>query len=166
MQVPLKHKSPGPTPGPAAKDNKMKWNETIASKCRYGDVAQNIWGIAEILWEKSEADYQGSASFVAKMPDGRYCFYEWSYGSCGGCDTWEAAHLSDSEIQQEMDESAAWFDDKEMFEKFIDKILGARIESYKPLRELNLRFDAILTMLENRSEGELKAFLEILKKEK
>src|ERR1700739_419908 len=60
------------------------WSETIASQCRYGDVAESIWGDWDIIWEDSEADYQGHASILARK-NNRYSFYEWYYGSCSGC---------------------------------------------------------------------------------
>jgi len=87
----------------------MKWNETIANQCRYGEVAERIWGTSEILWEQSYADYQGEAVILALMPDGQLCFYEWTYGSCSGCDDWEYRCLSDSEIEQEMRNTAVYF---------------------------------------------------------
>jgi hypothetical protein len=142
----------------------MKWKETTASECRYGEVAERIWGDAEILWESSEAGWQGEAKFIARMKDGRYCYYEWSYGSCSGCDTWEAAGHSDGKIEDIMRAEAAWFEDKETFERFLDRIMATKIEVYKPLRQLNIKFDAILSMLENKSGEELKRFLEIVKK--
>ena len=43
----------------------MKYSETIASKCRYGDVAERIFGEAEILWEHSE-DYWSYRNSVRK----------------------------------------------------------------------------------------------------
>jgi hypothetical protein len=67
----------------------MKWDETIASECRYGDVAKRIFGDAEIIWEHSLDDYQGYVSVLAAMPDGSFIHYEWTYGSCSGCDEWE-----------------------------------------------------------------------------
>jgi len=79
----------------------MKWCKTIANSCRYGDVASEIWGDWDIIWEDSENDYQGHASFIAEK-NGKYCFYEWSYGSCSGCDTWEAAGLTDKQVEQEV----------------------------------------------------------------
>lgn len=36
----------------------MKWEETIASQCRYGDIATRIWKDWNILWEDSTCDYQ------------------------------------------------------------------------------------------------------------
>ena len=36
----------------------MKWSETTASQARYGDVAERVFGQAEVIAEFSEADYQ------------------------------------------------------------------------------------------------------------
>jgi hypothetical protein len=84
--------------------------DTVAYDCRYGTEAVNIWGDWEVLWEDSEADYQGHASFLARNPvNGHYVFYEWWYGSCSGCDTWEAQELTDYQIEQEMRDEAIEF---------------------------------------------------------
>lgn len=80
----------------------MRWDETTASQCRYGEVAERIFRDAEIVWEHSEADYQGSANILARMPDGAFVHYEWTYGSCSGCDEWEARDLDDDAIEAEM----------------------------------------------------------------
>lgn len=80
----------------------MKWTDTVASRCRYGSVAARIFGDAEVIAERSEDDYQGHANVVAKMKDGTFVHYEWSYGSCSGCDEWEAAGLTRDAIEAEM----------------------------------------------------------------
>jgi len=85
----------------------MNWNDTVAASCRYGDIARKIWGDWNIVWENSESDYQGHASFLAEK-DGQYCFYEWSYGSCSGCDNWEAANFSDEQVEADMKDGALW----------------------------------------------------------
>lgn len=91
----------------------MKWDETIASKCRYGGIAEDIWGDAEIIWENSHDDYQGYATILAKTPDGKWWYYEWWYGSCAGCDTWEAAEMDCKEIEAEMRDQSAVFDNED-----------------------------------------------------
>lgn len=35
------------------------------------------------------SDYQGSGAVVVRFNDGKWFHYEWSYGSCSGCDPWE-----------------------------------------------------------------------------
>ena len=86
----------------------MRYDETIASKCRYGDVAQRIFGEDEIIWEDSEEGYTGSASLLVKRQDGSFAHYEWSYGSCSGCDDWEMRELTDDQIEAEMRAQTAW----------------------------------------------------------
>jgi len=96
----------------------MKWNETIASECRYGDIAGTIWKDWEIVWEDSENDYQGHASFIATK-DGKWSLYEWWYGSCSGCDGWEADGKNEEEIAADMRKDAMWFGNfTELFEWF------------------------------------------------
>ncbi len=80
----------------------MKWDDTIASTCRYGEIAGRIFGAGEVIWEDSECGYQGHANVLVKMPDGSYIHYEWTYGSCSGCDYWEAAGLTDDAVEAEM----------------------------------------------------------------
>lgn len=105
----------------------MKWSETTASECRYGGVAERIWGEWNILWEDSEADYQGHACFLAEKA-GAYCFYEWNYGSCSGCDAWEGDDLSDDAIEVEMRKTAMWFNNRVHLESWLTLIEDARRE--------------------------------------
>lgn len=74
----------------------------LKSECRYGEVAGRIFGGAEIIWEDSEASYQGHANVLAKMPDGTFVHYAWTYGSCSGCDEWESRGLDDDQVEAEM----------------------------------------------------------------
>jgi hypothetical protein len=107
----------------------MEWNNTIAATCRYGDIAGKIWGDWEILWEDSESYYQGHASFVAKKGN-KYCFYEWWYGSCSGCDSWESAGLSDEAIEKEMMDTALWMNGKKQILKWLDMLTGNPISNH------------------------------------
>lgn len=102
----------------------MDWNKTTASTCRYGEIAGGVWGDWDILWEDSEADYQGHASILAKKGH-RYAFYEWWYGSCSGCDGWEADGSSDKEIEKEMRDTAIWFKSKEELKKWLMMLEGS-----------------------------------------
>lgn len=117
----------------------MKWNETIANECRYGEIAARIWGDSEILWEQSYSDYQGEAAILALMPDGQLCFYEWTYGSCSGCDDWDARCLLDTEIEQEMRNSAVYFgtfDELLDFFKLPDQDFQDAVEIMQKMRGL------------------------------
>lgn len=101
----------------------MKWNETVASTCRYGDVAERIWKDWDVLWEDSEADYQGHASILAKRGN-RYSFYEWWYGSCSGCDGWEADGKDDDAVEKEMRGTAMWFKNKKELKTWLEMLTG------------------------------------------
>jgi hypothetical protein len=79
----------------------MRFSDTIASQCRYGEIAESLWNSWDVIWEDSEADYQGHAAFLLKKGSD-YTFYEWFYGSCSGCDEWERENLSAEEIATEM----------------------------------------------------------------
>lgn len=81
----------------------MKYADSEAARCRYGYILLEDYGNWEIIWEKSEHDYSGSASGAALSPDGmQVLIFEWSYGSCSGCDTWEAQDTPESIIIQQM----------------------------------------------------------------
>jgi hypothetical protein len=97
----------------------MRWEATVASSCRYGDVAGRIFRDAEIIWENSESDYQGFANVLAHMPDGTFAHYEWTYGSCSGCDEWEARDLTDEQVEAEMRSALAVLPDKEALMKYL-----------------------------------------------
>lgn len=86
----------------------MKYIETIACRCRYGEVAERIFGDAEIIYEDSCDDWQGYARLLAHMPNGEFCYYEWFFGSCSGCDDWEFRKLDDTSIEKEMRSELAW----------------------------------------------------------
>lgn len=101
----------------------MKYDKTIASTCRYGDIADRVFGDWDILWEDSDADYQGHATILAKKGR-KYAFYEWWYGSCSGCDGWEADGKDDDAIEKEMRETALYFGSKKELKAWLDKLEG------------------------------------------
>lgn len=108
----------------------MKWNETTACRCRYGDDAACLFENAEVIWEHSMDDYQGYANVFARLPDGRFCHYEWTYGSCSGCDEWESRVLTHEQIEAEMRRAAAYFDTPEQVRKYLkleDEYAQARV---------------------------------------
>jgi hypothetical protein len=90
----------------------MKWKETIASRCRYSEEAETIWGHMEIIWEDSEDDYQGHAHILAveRADSGsgelRLWEYKWQYGPCSECDDWEDRECTPTEIMKDMLEEA------------------------------------------------------------
>jgi len=98
----------------------MKWCESTASHCRYGDVAGRIFGDGCVIWESSQDDYQGCANVLVALPDGTFAHYEWTYGSCSGCDEWEDRCLSNDQIEQEMRNGMAVFPTVEVLYKYLN----------------------------------------------
>lgn len=96
-----------------------RWSDTVASRCRYGDVAGRIFDGADVIFERSEDDYQGYANVFARLRDGRFCHYEWTYGSCSGCDEWEDRGLTDDQIEAEMRSAAVFFDNVETVKRYL-----------------------------------------------
>lgn len=97
----------------------MVWKDTVASRCRYGDDAEELFGAGDVIWESSEDDYQGFANVFVSLPDGRFAHYEWSYGSCSGCDEWESRELNHDAIVGEMRDAAAWLPDIEAAKRYL-----------------------------------------------
>lgn len=56
---------------------------------RWADVVRDTLPDGEVLYSTGTKDYQGHVAIVAKLDDGRWLHYSWSYGSCSGCDAWE-----------------------------------------------------------------------------
>lgn len=100
----------------------MKWSETKASKCSYGEIAERIFEKANIIAEDSEIDYSGYANILAEMPDGTFIHYEWSYGSCSGCDEWESRDLTNDQIEEEMRREMTIFHDERSFYNYVNKL--------------------------------------------
>lgn len=53
---------------------------------------------ATVLAHWNEGDYQGSVATAVRLADGRFAWYQDSYGSCSGCDSWEDA--SDQSVRK------------------------------------------------------------------
>lgn len=98
----------------------MKWNETEASRYRYGDVIGTLFEGAEVIWERSLGDdYEGSANVLALMPGGFFVHYEWVYGSCSSCDEWEALGLTDEQIRDDVQRSWAVLKDAATLRRYL-----------------------------------------------
>lgn len=76
--------------------------ETIMPMERYaGGHDEQMKGLfkgAKVLAHWNEGDYQGSVGTAVQLEDGRYCWYQDSYGSCSGCDLWD--HASDEDVRK------------------------------------------------------------------
>lgn len=98
----------------------MKWGESTAYKCRYGEEVGEAFGFPQVLWERSLSDYQGHASFVG-WDGARIIYYHWNYGSCSGCDTWEGSGLTNDKARLVLTirGQGEYFEDAEVLRKFL-----------------------------------------------
>jgi hypothetical protein len=125
----------------------MHYSETVASQCRYGHVAARIWGDWEILWEDSEDSYSGHAYILAKQGE-RYAYYEWSYGSCNGCDSWESDGKDDDQIAAEMRSSALWLDSQRQLKIWLEGLEAALPNERWDIQQLRGKINAVRAELE------------------
>lgn len=139
----------------------MKLKNSIAAKCRYGEEALRVFGEeSELIWECSEEDYQGNANILVRIDDlGRELFihYEWTYGSCSGCDEWEGRDLTDFEIRQEMMRDCNVFDSREKLEKY----LGLEDAQAEIPRSTSLKNGSVLGMMRILGGGMANEFYEM-----
>jgi hypothetical protein len=82
-------------------DRSYMSDETTYINCRYGSNAATVLKNYTVIYDVSESDYQGSVEVLAQKGS-KYKYIQYSYGSCSGCDDWEARDLNDSEIEREM----------------------------------------------------------------
>lgn len=100
-----------------------KFQSTVAYECRWSELFERIIGDWIVIWEEAEADYQGYAKVLA-YKDGRFCYVEWTYGSCSGCDPWE--DLPEDEVLEEINKDAMFFDDASVLWKWIGMLLDSK----------------------------------------
>ena len=104
----------------------VKFAESTAAQCRWSEYAAELFGDWDVIWDESNADYQGAVRFLAHK-DGRFGFLSYSYGSCAGCDSWEGQ--DDGEIRKDFQNMAEFFDDVHVLKKFAEQVsYGAPFE--------------------------------------
>jgi hypothetical protein len=60
-----------------------RWHEAVANALPDG----------EVVFSTGLGNHE--AAIVARLDDGRWLHYSWTYGSCDGCDAWESEMYSD-----------------------------------------------------------------------
>lgn len=90
----------------------------------------------EVVFSTGTDDYQGSVAIVARLDDGRWLHYDWSYGSCSGCDAWESRVHGGEEggreaVLEEIRNGAAILDAAH----FADYLVGCRAAKASWLRD-------------------------------
>lgn len=97
-------------------DNKqfsiISWKDTIASRCRWGEYAEELIENWDILWEDSESGWEGAACVLAYRM-GQFRYISWFYGSCSGCDIFE--DMKEEEIREAFKRNMLHFDDVNKF---------------------------------------------------
>lgn len=96
-----------------------RFGETEAAQCRWSEYAEEIFGDWDVIWDNSQADYQGSVEFLAHK-DGKFGYLSYSYGSCSGCDSWE--DMEAEKVREEFQRMAEFFEDVHALKKFADQV--------------------------------------------
>jgi hypothetical protein len=89
---------------------------------RYSDALETVINDLKPLhlkWLDYESNWQGYVEIDVLLENGQVFSYEYTYGSCSGCDEWESRGLSDYEIQEEMIKGAVIYSSMETYMKGI-----------------------------------------------
>lgn len=81
------------------------------------DVINELKGV-KVLRLEYESDYQGFVDIDVLLENGKVFSYMYNYGSCSGCDTWEAEEYNDEQIKQIMLKDSTTFDNIELYNKW------------------------------------------------
>ena len=93
----------------------------LTDNSRYSENLDSLLkklGAKKVLDLKFESGYQGDVDISVLLKDGRVFSYYYSYGSCSGCDDWEARSLSDEQIEAEMKREATYFRSIDTYNKY------------------------------------------------
>ena len=82
------------------------------------DVVNELKGVNVLRLEYDESDYQGFVDIDVLLENGKVFSYMYNYGSCSGCDTWEAEGYSYEQIKQIMLKESTMFDNIELYNKW------------------------------------------------
>lgn len=92
---------------------------------RWRNIVMAALPDGEVICSVGTADYQGQVAIVAKLDDGNWLHYSWSYGSCSSCDAWEdriyAGDSERAEVDDDIRRGAATMDR----DHFADYLVGA-----------------------------------------
>ena len=95
------------------------------SNCRYASNLESLLNdlnAVKILRKDYIEDYQGYVDLDVLLEDGRIFSYGYKYGSCSGCDEWEALGLSDEEIKKVMLKEGTFFSTYESYTKWRQEV--------------------------------------------
>jgi len=128
--------------------------EEIVEDCRYchqlGEALRQVHAV-RLLFLNYVSDYQGNVDISALLSDGRVFSYEYSYGSCSGCDSWEAEEASYEDVVAEMIKSATYFDSEESWKGWMSTRTSWRTE--EPLMSTNVAEERLKSVSEKIIEN-------------
>lgn len=103
----------------------INFDQSIACKCDYGNIAKKIWHDWKVLWEDSEHGNSGHASFLLQKegPSPLYLYYKWFYGSTSTSDhfmvKYKKSRNINQDIENEMRQQSFTLDSKERCLKWL-----------------------------------------------
>ena len=98
----------------------IDWDNIMSMpRCSGGhdDQMKGLFKGATVIAHYNEGGYEGTVATAVRLADGRFCWYQDSFGSCPGCDLWEDA--DDDDIRKLCVNLAC---DAEVFDTFIEMI--------------------------------------------
>lgn len=93
----------------------------LCGDARYSDILESVitnLGGVTVLRLNYESDYQGYVDIDVELKDGRVFTYEYSYGSCSGCDEWESRNLDDAQIKDVILKESTIFDSIDLYNEW------------------------------------------------
>lgn len=104
------------------KENKTMLNiKELTENARYSyilDEVINLIGGKEVLRIEYESDWSGYVDIDVLLDDNRVFSYKYNYGSCSGCDEWEANELDKNDIKEIMLQESTIFDNIDSYNKW------------------------------------------------
>lgn len=113
-----------------------KMSETVSVNCRWYHIASQIMEGHTIIWEDSNADYQGTVSILG-VKNNKFKWLEYSYGSCNYCDSYE--DLSEGDVLKAFETLAMNFSSVNTFLKWLKTLQKTKDSKFESINnEINL----------------------------
>ncbi len=109
----------------------IKVKDSTAASCRWAEEVFGQYFDWDVIDDKSYRCYQGDVYLIAT--DGtKYIFVEYSYGSCSGCDGWDAFEDKRTpvseilEIQGSMNDCVLVLDNEEQYQEWLKRRISVK----------------------------------------
>jgi hypothetical protein len=93
-------------------------------ECRYGGEVHELFKDWTVLLDQSVSDYQGNVTVLFRERDhwaSKFCYVDFYYGSCSGCDEWEDRQLTSEQIKEEITKNSLWFSNRGEIMRYIER---------------------------------------------